>query len=146
MFSMDALIVSLLPIIGKFLMANKFTIMAIFYALDKLAKYTDTTFDDSIITLLKNTFLRIIGRGDIVDLKFDYFKDHGLINKIEPLDLKKASVAFDEKIKTGQITTVEVDKAKPQILKETSTTLDEKMIIADQIANIEKREAEKMKQ
>jgi len=108
MFSIDALIVMYLPIIGNAIMANKFTIMTVFYVLDKCAKYTDTTVDDSIVTFLKNIFLRIIGRGNIVDQKFEYFKQNGLINTIDPLELKKADIEFKEQIQSNNVVTKDV--------------------------------------
>lgn len=103
MFSIDALIMAYLPVLGNIIMANKFTILAVFYALDKLAKYTDTTVDDRIITFLKNLFFRIIGRGSIVDAKFEYFKSQHLLDKPDPLVIKKVSEQFDQSIKKEMV-------------------------------------------
>jgi len=103
MFSIDALIMAYLPILGNIIMANKFTILAVFYTLDKLAKYTDTTVDDKIVTFLKNLIFKIIGRGSIVDAKFEYFKSQHLLDKPDPLVLKKASEQFDQSIKKDMV-------------------------------------------
>jgi hypothetical protein len=103
MFSLDLIIASALPIILEFIIANKFSLLAIFYSLDKIAKMTKTTVDDSIITLFKNIFLRLIGKGNIVDRKFKYLEDNGLVNNVDPLEIKKASEEFDVRFKPIKI-------------------------------------------
>lgn len=74
MFSFDKLFIdTVIPYIGNFVLANKFTLLAVYYALDKIALYSKTTIDDKILTLLKNCFLRCIGKGNIV---IDRYRDY----------------------------------------------------------------------
>jgi len=74
MISFDVLFMSYIKIIIDFIMINKITLLTIYYILDKIAQKTKTTLDDKILTLIKNIFLRLIGRSDIVISKYQNIK------------------------------------------------------------------------
>lgn len=86
MFSLDLLLVAYGKVAWTFILANKFTILAVFYSLDKFAKTTETTVDDSILTFLKNLFLTCVGKGDQVKAVYNELKEIGLVH--EKLDGK----------------------------------------------------------
>lgn len=97
MFSLDMILLELGTKILAFIVANKFSVFGIFYILEKLALTTKTTVDDSIVTFLKNTVLRMTGKGYRVDDEYKEFKELGLIHT--KLD-KKTLVHLKDKLGT----------------------------------------------
>jgi len=98
-FSLDALIIAYIPIIIEFITANKFTILSIYVLLSKVAKKTKTTLDDSVLSMIKNITLTIIGKGDIVKQKYEFFKKNNIINDINVNTIKHYEKEFKQKIK-----------------------------------------------
>lgn len=86
---MDIIISQLLLKMIKIIITNKFTILFVIYLLEKCAKLTKTTIDDKIITFLKHSVMRLSGKGNIVDAKYEYFKQKGLINNFIRPDIIK---------------------------------------------------------
>jgi len=86
MISVDLLLAPASKTVVKFIIANKLTIFIGYYLLEKLALKTKTTVDDKILTFLKNTFLRLIGKGFKVDDEYNKLNELGLIH--EKLDGK----------------------------------------------------------
>ena len=96
MFSLDILLLAYGKSVVAFLVANKFSVLAIFYALEKLAQKTKTTVDDSIVTFLKNTRLRLMGRGGKVIAEYEKLKSIGLIHeKLDGKTLQHLKEKFD---------------------------------------------------
>jgi len=96
MFSLDILLLTYGKSVVAFLVANKFSVLAIFYALEKLAQKTKTTVDDSIVTFLKNTCLRLMGRGGKVIAEYEKLKSFGLIHeKLDGKTLQHLKEKFD---------------------------------------------------
>jgi len=133
MFSLDLMIAAALPVALEFVMANKFSLLAIFYSLDKAAKLTKTTIDDSIITLLKNVFFRIIGKGKVIDEKYEFFKSKGLVHvDLSPELIKNIEKDFLEKNKFKdnpyEIPTRTEAWAKQEMMYETTRSNREEVI------------------
>lgn len=99
---MDALILSLLPMIGKFLMANKMTIFFVLYVLEKGALMTKSTIDNKVLTFIKHLGMRCIGRGYIVDKKYDFMKKHGVLKTVSSETFKHFEEEFMKDFKQQQ--------------------------------------------
>ena len=85
MGTIDLLLIGLLKTGTSFIIANKLTFIgggAILYKLLRwLADKSETTIDDSILTFIKNAFLRLIGKDADVLKEIRILKDAGLVNK-----------------------------------------------------------------
>jgi len=97
MFSLDALIIAYTPIIIEFIIANKFTILSLYVLLSKIAKKTKTTLDDSILSMIKNIALTIVGKGDIVKQKYEFFKKNNILNDVDTITIKHYEKEFEQK-------------------------------------------------
>ena len=75
MFSIDALIIKMIPLVVNAIVVNKFTLLSIYVFLSKMARKTETTIDDKILTMIKNIFMIIIGKGHIVKKKYEEYKN-----------------------------------------------------------------------
>lgn len=122
MFSLDLLLIGYLKIIVAFIIANKFSIFSAFYVLQQGARMTKTTVDDSILTFLKNIFLRVIGKGFKVEEEYHKLKDAGLVKVgLDKKTIKylKEQMAGDEKSQLPDVNTdIPMPSVKPPRLDE----------------------------